>query len=244
VSFIDVPVAAIAAALPRLHTLHAGNDSRGPEFAAATFFDDLLPRLQSFHFVGWWPEDEGEPRSLVPLPLLQDLLWLRYDRSLFWNPMPLPRGFMGALPKALHGCLPAIVEWLTTVEATRRGSAADGPLAQVRDLWINVQTLEPPELARVLRAAPQLRRLTLETKSQGLRADNDPLWLIAGGPISDPACAGLVHTRLRHLVLRCENDPRPNDVTPDCAFLLQQSHFPRLRRLTFNEREYPVSVTE
>jgi hypothetical protein len=53
VSFADVTVAAIAAALPRLHTLHAFNGRRGHDFGVAEFFDNLLPHLQSFHFEGW-----------------------------------------------------------------------------------------------------------------------------------------------------------------------------------------------
>jgi hypothetical protein len=241
VSFADVSIAAIAAALPRLHTIHAFNGRGGRDFTLAGFFDDLLPRLQSFYLEGRWPleeEDEGgRMRSFAPLPRLQDFRWLCYDRSLFWNPRPLPRGFMGARPVSLRGCLHAIIEWLATVKATRRGSAGtDGALAQVRDLWIAAGELAAPDLARLLRAAPQLRRLAVE-----VRPVDGSFWLIAREPITDPAFAGLVHARLRHLIVTTLD---PDTVAADCAFLLRERHFPRLRRFTLNLRDYPASMSK
>jgi hypothetical protein len=243
VRFTDVPVAAIAAALPRLRTLHAENIRRGHDFAVAEFFADLLPRLQSFHFEGWWPEDkdvrDAPPQSLVPLPCLQDFHWLHHDTGgMDLSPRALPRGFMGAHPVSLEGFSPAIAEWLTTAEATRSVSAANGPLARVRDLSIGVGTLEAPDLARVLRAAPELRRLTIIIFYS---VEDAPLWLTAGVPIADPAFVGLVHTRLRHLVVSCDQDEEFDDGA--AAVVLQQRHFPKLRRVTLNGQEYPVSMT-
>jgi hypothetical protein len=232
VYFTGVPVAVIAAALPRLHTLHASNTHRH-DFAVGEFFDDLLPRLQSFHFQGWWPEEEADaaPRSWPPLPRLHDLHWLRDDRSQDLRPMPLPSGFMGARPVSLRGHPPVIVEWLTTVEAAwPPGPAAHGPLAEVRDLSIHISHLEAPDLERLLRAAPQLRRLTLNCE-------------ITGKQILEAAFADLrVHPRLRHVVIR-NNRGRRSDEAPaeDCTLLLRQRYFPQLRRLTVDGQEYPVS---
>jgi hypothetical protein len=150
---------------------------------------------------------------------------------------------MGAQPVSLHGALPVIAEWLTTVEATHCGSAMvrNRPLAQVRNLMLGVRKLEAPDLARLLRAAPQLRRLTVDIC---FRIKEASLWLTAGAPITHPAFAGLVHARLRHLVVGCDHARPDGGAADDCAVLLQQHHFPRLRRLTLNEEEYPVSMTE
>jgi hypothetical protein len=108
----------------------------------------------------------------------------------------------------------------------------------VRALSIAGPKPTAPDLARLLRAAPQLRQLTLELWSRV----GEGFFLTAGEPITDPAFAGLIHARLRHLII--ENGPRPDCVAADCAFVLQQRHFPRLRRLAVNKQEYPVSVTE
>jgi hypothetical protein len=241
VSFADVPVATIAATLPRLRTLHAENMRRGHDFAVAEFFESLLPHLQSFHFNGWWPEDahDAAPQSLVQLPSLQDFHWLHHDTgSMDLSPRALPRGFMGAHPVSLNVFGPAIAEWLTTTESARPGWAANGPFTRVRDLSITVGTLEAPDLARLLRAAPQLRRLTIDIF---YFVEDDPLWLIARAPISDPAFAGLVHRRLRHLVVSCDLDEEFDDGA--AAVVLQQRHFPRLRMLTVNDQQYPVAIT-
>jgi hypothetical protein len=229
VNFADVPVAAVAAALPRLHTLHAGNNRQGHNFAGEEFFDDLLPRLQSFHFYGCWPEGEHESHTTTPpppLPRLHDVDWTR-----LWQPTALPRGFMGAQPSSLAADLLAIANWLTTFEATCPVSPAKGPLARVRDLRV----VGEPDWMRLLHAAPQLRRLTVILD----RDDEKPFWLTAGEPITDPA---FVHARLRHLIVG--NGPPPAHVAADCAVLLRQHHFPRLRRLTVNTREYAVSMTD
>jgi hypothetical protein len=231
VSFAHVRIAAITAALPRLRTLHARNDREGHCFAVAGFYGDLLPRLQSFHFYGWWPvDDERDVSPPPPLPQLQEMDWKRV-----WQSTTLPHGFMGAQPVSLYADLPAIAEWLTTVEVTRPGSAVHGLLARVRDLRI----AGAPDLTRLLRAAPQLRRLTLILD----RDEEDPLWLTAADPVVDLAFAGLVHRWLRHLIV-VHNGPRPGEMAADCAVILKQRHFPRLRRLTINRHEYPVSVTE
>jgi hypothetical protein len=50
--FCVVPATAIAAALPRLHTLHVDLQDRGGKFPVAASYDELLPRLRSFHIDG------------------------------------------------------------------------------------------------------------------------------------------------------------------------------------------------
>jgi hypothetical protein len=147
--------------------------------------------------------------------------------------MPLPRGFMGSRPVSLRS-LPAIAEWLTTVEAASPpGSAANGPLAQVRDLSIQVPHLEAPDLVRLLRAAPQVRRLTINPERASTKH------------IPEAVFAELVHLRLRHLIVERPRDPRfDTEPAVDCGILLRQRSLPRLRRLTVNGQEYPVSMTD
>jgi hypothetical protein len=92
-------------------------------------------------------------------------------------------------------------------------------------------------LARVLHAAPQLRRLTVEflLEASDLEDDDEE---------EEPALAEVVHPRLRHLVVKCSNDEMADDEVVDCAVKLQQRYFPRLRRLTVNDQDYPVSAME
>jgi hypothetical protein len=95
VELSKVSVAAVAAALPKLHTLGAFGpcDDRAE---AATFFTELLPRLRVFHFSGRWPDVEQPATTAVaPLPLLQELEWSPFETV-------APREFLGAQPTALH----------------------------------------------------------------------------------------------------------------------------------------------
>jgi hypothetical protein len=63
-----VSVAAIIAALPKLHTLKARGYCSDPA-QAAFFFTNVLPRLRVFHFEGKWP-DALPASTVAPLPLL------------------------------------------------------------------------------------------------------------------------------------------------------------------------------
>jgi hypothetical protein len=73
----QVSTAAIAAALPRLHTLTMySNDELVSVDSVAGFFTDLLPRLRLFHFFGMWPR-EAATAAAAPLPQLEELEW--YD---------------------------------------------------------------------------------------------------------------------------------------------------------------------
>jgi hypothetical protein len=81
VSVREISFAALAAALPRLHTLDACyfrmDESAAP--GPVDGFEDLLPRLRVFRFRGLWPEEEDEcDAAAAPprLPLLQELVWM------------------------------------------------------------------------------------------------------------------------------------------------------------------------
>jgi hypothetical protein len=131
---VDLDVAsaaAIAAALPRLHTLgiavhYASSSSTAA--AVAGFFDTLLPRLRSFRFyilfgACAWPVDDTTTTAPAPLPQLQD-----------------------AQPVLLRAPYQVIAKYV----ATRR------PLSRVRDLRF-YGTPQPADAASVLRAAPVVR---------------------------------------------------------------------------------------
>jgi hypothetical protein len=48
------------------------------------------------------------------------------------------------------------------------------------------------------------------------------------------------HLQLRHLAVTSEDSPLDVPVRAKCGVRLRQCHFPRLRRLTVGDREYPV----
>jgi hypothetical protein len=225
VSLNDVPVAAIAAALPRLHTLHLDHIVSHVEFSVAAFYDELLPRLRSFHLEGKWPEtsDETKVADVSPLSLLEDLKWFA------WGLNKLPRPLMGARPSTLDTSSMAVADWLKAADGAGAGSPpVTSPVARVRAL-----TLRLPDaafVARLLRAAPHLRQLTLDFCDPA-----DLRWVLS----DVPACAGLAHSCLRHVVL-VGLSHSPLDVPDGCGARLRQRHFPRLRRLTMDDEEYPV----
>jgi hypothetical protein len=100
VDLTKVSIAAIAAALPRLHSVIAhryidrgANDSA----AVAGFFTDLLPRLRVFRFCGNWSMAIDEAVApAAPLPLLEELEWCDDD-----DQPTLLHGFLGARPMML-----------------------------------------------------------------------------------------------------------------------------------------------
>jgi hypothetical protein len=227
VSFSDVPAAAIAAALPRLQTLHVNNADAN--FAVSAFYDELLPRLRSFRLVGAWPEtsDTTMAADVVPLPLLEDLKWPDGD-------VHLSRGFMAARPSMLNISNATLVEWLKAADDADPGLlTATSPLVRVRTLTLRFEETDPvaATLARLLRAAPHLRQLTFNVDSRDrLR------WVLSEG--LSPVFAGLVHPRLRHVAIIGQRPPL--DVSDGCGVRLREHHFPRLRRLTVAEEEHPV----
>jgi hypothetical protein len=231
VSLSDVPAATIAAALPRLHTLHL-NNVHG-DFPVDEFFDQLLPRLRSFGLEGKWPKmrDDTEMADAPPLPLLEDLIWHGRDVN-------LPRQFMGARPSTLDTYDGHLIEWLqATHSASADAPALMSPLARVRILIVRFghKLQEATFGALLLRAAPHLRQLTVHTY----------VWAHVRWVLSDnfPSQLNLVHPRLRHVAFTNECPPRVRQDVPvpnGCGVRLRQRHFPRLRRLTVDEEEYPV----
>jgi hypothetical protein len=229
VSLSEVPAATIAAALPRLHTLHVQNVIFRVEFPVAPFYDELLPRLRSFRLGGAWPEtsNSAETVDAPSLPLLEDLHWCERH---------LPRQFMGARPLTLVITAVALVNWLKAADAAGADSStATSPLARVRELTLRLGE-KPPDAAFMswlLRAAPQLRQFTFDV----YRHDH-VRWILSDEFTPEPAFAGLAHLRLRHIavigVSFAPGEPAPDGVR------LRQRHFPRLRRLTVDGEEQPV----
>jgi hypothetical protein len=230
VSLCEVPAAAIAAALPRLHTLHLNN--RHGEFPVAGFYDELLPRLRSFHLEGTWPQTDDEPEmaDVVRLPLLEDLKW----RS-NWD-INLPRRLMGARPSTLDSSLANLVAWLQAADRARSPDSPNvtSPLAHVRALTVGLGRTLPDAalLARLLRAAPHLQQLAFCVY----------VWEHALWVLSDEFTPELVHPRLQRVAVFGKNSSPTGPVPSGCGVRLRQRHFPRLRRLTVYDEAYPVWV--
>jgi hypothetical protein len=94
-------------------------------------------------------------------------------------------------------------------------------------------------MARMLRAAPQLRKLTFDVCEYW---SVEALWVLRGACTLDAVFAGLFHLRLRHVAIGLYPTGYRREVpVPDgCGVRLRQRHFPRLRRLIANDEEYPV----
>jgi hypothetical protein len=268
VSFADM-----AAALPQLRTLTTVFRPTNSQVYMAGlslvgFHEDLLLRLRVFHFKGYWPEGAATDGSSsiedAPLPLLQELLW---------ESRTAPRGFRGAQPTKLHAECPVIVQWLLAGGGPE-DQATDGPLSRVRDLdvyeptesslnlgFIKAQgrSLNPVAVAQLLRAAPQLRTLTIPYMSgTPFLSDSDcghatptPVPKKARGkrqPADRERSARPPVEDLQRPPRRAPTDPAFFGLThprlqtfavgfssttgyADCALRLQQLHFPRLREL-------------
>jgi hypothetical protein len=149
VDLTAVSVAAIAAALPQLHTFGITSDFRSRVTAAsvAGFFETLLPRLRVFRVCGKWPVDDATPTAAAsaPLPLLQELVWNSIRVSVV-------DGFEGAQPVVLWAPNRSIVKFLAASQG-----ACCGLLSRVCDLQLYGDALQPSVVAEVLRAAPELR---------------------------------------------------------------------------------------
>jgi hypothetical protein len=230
VDLSEVSMAAIAAALPRLHTLTAFRYDVEDEGCASAlgFFTDLLPRLRVFHFNGAWPNDDeaaAESASLVlPLPELQELVWRPFDHQ------AAPRQFLGAEPTILRARHDLITKFVNASRGSRDGPIR-GPLARLRELDIikpydAADPLEPSDVARLLLAAPQLRSLRV---FHSVYAD-----LLTAAP-DGSAFVGLLHTRLRALVATVVP---PFEFDAECAMRLRHSYFPRLRVLTVADKSH------
>jgi hypothetical protein len=253
VNFTQVPASAIAAALPRLHTLttdvaYPDTDpdvSRPlPIACIAGFYQDLLPRLRVFKFVGAWPSEQSHASTdgATPqaLPLLQELSWATWQ--------PAPKAFMGGQPLRLEVSRKMVASWIE--EAERASSVAiagaiafQSPLARVRQLRITSPQYSTSgqrrtgavDMARLLRAAPQLRSISTQEWP-----DDDMYWCKLTAP-ADPAFAALVHPWLRSIEVRDRGYVSRHSgatVAPDVAQQLRWGHFPRLRSLKLKGVEY------
>jgi hypothetical protein len=226
-----VSAAAIAAALPRLHTLSAfipeNSVSPVPHTAVAGFFEDLVPRLRVLHFRGVWPNNDPAPLAIVPkpLPLLQELSFCCFSGISVENAFIRAQPLMLIMPHA------AVTNMLRAA-SLMPGEATHQPLARVRDLRLVPGFYgggippNPSDVARLLRAAPQLRNFNGSSLEGGFD------WL------DDPAFTGLVHPWLRSvrvLTETCHADP-----PLDWAVQLRRLHFPRLQQLIINSTQHLV----
>jgi hypothetical protein len=217
-----VSMAAIAAALPRLHTLDVFSHSTNlPAAAVAGFFEDLLPRLQDFESGGWWPQDSiSQDTTLLcpprPLPHLRTL-------KVFSSHLPPWAGFMGARPLELSAGDAMIERWLAPEVV---GPTAVCPLTRVRTLYFRVRSASvftPANVARILHAAPNLETLTVAA----WEVDIDASWL---APSGHPAFGGLVHSHLRRI--RCYGKSFLDLLLrSDRTRLRSRPHFPRLQEV-------------
>jgi hypothetical protein len=226
VSLPDIPAAAIATALPRLHTLHLDHRFVDVEFPVAMFYGELLPRLRSFHLQGRWlkTNDEMEVVNVPLLPLLEDLGWWS------WAAM-LPRQLMGARPSTLAISDVDLVEWLKVADGAGPDSSPVTPLVRLRALALRLARGSP--MARLPRAVPHLRQLTLHVYE----------FEHARHVLSEePAFTGVIHPTLRRVAITTIHASVDLLVPDDYGVRLRQRHFPRLRRFTVKDEEYPVWV--
>jgi hypothetical protein len=240
VNLLKVPAATIAAALPRLHTLHLDHKevlvNRAykdiDRFPVAALFNELLPRLRSFHFDGYWTtaRDTTKAADVLPLPLLEDLKWGCWDAN-------LPLRLRVARPSTLAVVNVALDEWLQAVGPSSSSAGATSPLARVRDLTLVVrdERWETASMERLLRAAPQLRRLSFDVSNCSV----NPYWIMSVD-LSDT----LVHDQLRRIAFVQTDFSRPVASFSGnywCGRELRQRHFRRLRRLTYFCTEFPLN---
>jgi hypothetical protein len=214
-----VTCAAIAAALPRLHTLDVFSYGNISSASAVWFFEDLLPRLRSFHFTGTWPRQGAATTTTIAAPP-QDLPLLR-ELVLDCRTVDLEiaRGFTGAQPVLLR--VPSVTAVCLSDANATTTDAAHGPpptglLSLVRNLTLMGSIDGPFDAARVLRAAPQLRTFT----AIGMEGD----FLLAAGP---EGFTGLVCPWLHSIDVGAWHN-----IPADCVMRLRQLYFPRLQRLT------------
>jgi hypothetical protein len=103
-------------------------------------------------------------------------------------------------------------------------------------LVLNLEYTPPdaPLMAQVLREAPQLRHLTFCVMGRA-----DALRVLSEEFTSEPTFAELVHPKLRHFTVTTVF--RQEGALPGVSGLrLRERLFPRLRRLTVDDEEYPV----
>jgi hypothetical protein len=102
-----------------------------------------------------------------------------------------------------------------------------------------VDPLDPSDVARILRSAPQLKKFHTTQSVQGGAS-----WFAPTAP-THPAFEGLVHPRLREfgLALAEAEDGTSEPAPPDTDWVtqLRRRHFPRLRELFVGFEAYFVT---
>jgi hypothetical protein len=236
VDLSKVPTGAIAAALPRLHTLTTYGECFGSGRVAG-FFTDLLPRLRVFHFQGEWPLEADEPIeaegaavfSAPPLPLLKELKWRAEPQ-----PALVFRQFLGARPAVLRALCGGIIECLSARFCGASDCPANGLLTRVCELEVFGGNVA--DVARILRAAPRLRTFSMHAKLRG-----DMSWLTASAAPLHPAFVGLVHPKMRYFSLTNVYLTAPCDDVDEydigCASRLRTC-FPRLHTMHVNYKTF------
>jgi hypothetical protein len=193
----------------------------------AGFFEDLLPRLQELEYTGLCPKklhSQAAASSSTPLPLPH--LRTLTIRGFASHPPPWT-WFMGGRPLNLCADDAMIERWLPP-EGGGDADAACCPLASVRVLDISARSrtvFTAPNVARLLRAAPQLE--TLIVLASGVKADAS--WL------THPASVELVHRKLRRIHFAGLTLPA---LSSDCLARLRERHFPRLQFVAIDGRLY------
>jgi hypothetical protein len=140
---------------------------------------------------------------------------------------------LGAQPVTLsatpEGVAALLAHHNTDGERPEANSTLRPPLGRVCGLCLDAGSLDGSFMARILRAAPNLRHF-----SGG--------WLHGGvGSWSgDPEFAELVHPRLRTVHILSAGDVAGPPCT-DCASQLRRSLFPRLQQLVVDDVEYYVT---
>jgi hypothetical protein len=134
---------------------------------------------------------------------------------------------------------------------TAGGTGADSPIAtsplarvwelSIRFVWNFARWLPQKTTAtvRLLRAAPHLRRLSLDTRFDEFTHD-----FLSDAFTPEPAFTGVIHPTLRHLAITSKYPPAEVQVPAGCGARLRQCHFPDLRRLTVYEEEYSVWIRQ
>jgi hypothetical protein len=245
-----VSVAAVAAALPRLHTLSA-TSSPADSAAVAGFFTDLLPQLRVFRFRGRWPAPAAEEAAVTPtappppLPLLKELEWHEFHSTNHLAQPTVLRGFLGARPTVLSAPYDLIAECLQGRVAGAPDDLASNLLTRVCDLQVLLSAVtasfDVTAMSQALLAAPQLRAFGMLTIVQtATHVHGDTSWLTSSAAPLPQAFVGLVHPRLRYVDVELPpGRPPPRDV--GCAARLRRICFPRLRELRVNDETFFVA---
>jgi hypothetical protein len=67
------------------------------------------------------------------------------------------------------------------------------------------------------------------------------LWVLSDASAPEELTfAGVAHPSLRHVAIINQYPPQDEPLPSDCGARLRQRYFPRLRRLTVYDEEYPV----